>query len=94
MINKGMTDFWHDQICDYCIHQKWQKAYFSLQDKYWVFSRINVRLFKSISLSFIRWWGNVVYSVEKSYVNNLEAWKFLDLNLLRLSLEFLIDQNS
>ena len=36
--------------------------------------------------------SNVVYSVEKSYVDNLEAWKFLDLNLLRTSLEFLIDQ--
>ena len=69
-----------------------KKAHSSLQDKYWVFSRINVRLIKSISLSFIRWWGNVVYSVEKSYVDNLEAWKFLDLNLLRTALEFLIDQ--
>ena len=56
-----------------------------------VFSRINVRLIKSISLSFLRWCGNVVYSVENSYVDNLEAWKFLDLNLLRTSLEFLID---
>ena len=69
-----------------------KKAQSSLQAKYWVFSRMNVRLIKSISLSFIRWWGNVVYSVEKSYVDNLEAWKFLDLNLLRTSLEFLIDQ--
>ena len=65
-----------------------------MQAKYWVFSRITIRLIKSINLSFIRWWGNVVYSVEKSYVDNLEAWKFLDLNLLRTSLEFLIDQNS
>ena len=48
-----------------------------LQANYWVFSRMNVRLIKSISLSFIRWWGNVVYSVEKSYVDNFEAWKFL-----------------
>ena len=67
-----------------------KKADSSLQAKYWVFSRINVRLIKSIS--FIKWWGNVVYSVEKSYVDNLEAWKFLVLNLLRTSLEFLIDQ--
>ena len=49
-----------------------EKAHSSLQAKYWVFSRINVRLIKLISLSFIRWWGNVVYSVEKSYVDNLE----------------------
>ena len=49
-----------------------KKAHSSLQAKYWVFSRLNVRLIKSISLSFIRWWGNVVYSVEKSYVDNLE----------------------
>ena len=31
-----------------------------------------------------------MYSVEKSYVDNLEARKFSD--LLRTSLEFLIDQ--
>ena len=53
-----------------------------------------VRLIKPISLSFIRRCGNVVYSVEKSYVDHLEALKFLDLNLVRTSLEFLIDQNS
>ena len=34
----------------------------------------------------------MVYSVEKSYVDNLEALKFLYLTLLRTSLEFLIDQ--
>ena len=34
----------------------------------------------------------MVYSLEKSYVENLEAFEFLDLNLLRTSLEFLIDQ--
>ena len=27
-----------------------------------------------------------------SYVENLEAWKFLDLNFLRTSSEFLTDQ--
>ena len=70
-----------------------KKALSSLQAKYWIFSLLNVKLIKSISISFIRWWGNIVYSVEKSYVDNLEALKFLDLNLLRTSLiEFLIDQ--
>ena len=34
----------------------------------------------------------MVYSVEKSYVDNLEALKFLDLNLLTTSLAFLIYQ--
>ena len=53
-----------------------------------------VRLIKSVSLSYIRWWGNVVYSVEKSYVDNLEAWKVLDLKLLRTPLEFLLTKNS
>ena len=52
-----------------------KKAHSSLQAKYWVFSQINVRLITSISLSFIRWWDNVVYSVEKSYVDILEALK-------------------
>ena len=68
-----------------------KKAHSSLQDKYLVFIVINVRLIKSISLSFIGWWDNVVHSVQKSYVDNLEALKFLHLNLLSTSLEFLND---
>ena len=32
--------------------------------------------------------GNVVYSVEKSYVDNLEAWKFLDLIFWELHRNF------
>ena len=31
---------------------------------------------------------------KKTYVDNLEAWKFLDLNLLRTSLDFSIDQKN
>ena len=68
--------FWHYHKLWLLYTSEVKKAHSSLQAKYWVFSRINVRLIKSISLSFIRWWGNVVYSVEKSYVDNLEAWKF------------------
>ena len=34
----------------------------------------------------------MVYDVEKSYVDNLEALKILDLNLLRTAFEFLIGQ--
>ena len=84
--------FLHDHNLWLLYTSEVKKAHSSLQANYWVFSRINVWLIKSIRLSFIRWWGNVVYSVEKSYVDNLEAWKFLDLILLRTSLEFLIDQ--
>ena len=67
-------------------------AHSSLLAKYWVISRIKVRLNKLISLCFIRFWGNVVYSVEKSYVDNLEALKVLDLNLFTTLLTFVIDQ--
>ena len=41
----------------------------------------------------IRLWGNVVKRVEKSYVDKLDARKPLDFNLLRISSEYLIDQN-
>ena len=50
-------------------------------------------VFKSFQyISLIGWWGNVVYSVEKSQIDNLEAFKPLDFNLLRTSLEVFIDQ--
>ena len=91
-INKDITDFLTRPYIVIIVYIRSEKAHSSLQTKYLVFSWINVRLIKSISLSFIRWWGNVVYSAEKSYVDNLEAWKVIDLNLLRTSLEFLIDQ--
>ena len=84
--------FWHYHKLWLLYTSEVKKAHSSLQAKYCVFYRINVRLIILINLSFIRRWGNVVYSVEKSYVDNLEAWKFLDLNLLRTSMEFLIDK--
>ena len=42
----------------------------------------------------IRLWDNVEKQVEKSYVDKPDARKPLDFNLLRISTEFLIDQNN
>ena len=47
-----------------------------------------------VSFSWIKLGGNVVKRVEKLYVDTLDARKPLDLNLLRISPEFLIEQNS
>ena len=38
------------------------------------------RSVNQINKLIFRWCGNVVWSVEKSYVDNLEALKILDLN--------------
>ena len=47
---------------------------------------------KSTILSLIRLWGRVVYNVEKSYVDKLDARKPRDFSLFNTSHEFLIDQ--
>ena len=47
---------------------------------------------KSTSLSLIRLRGKVVYHVEKSYVEKLDARKPRDFSLFNTSHEFLIDQ--
>ena len=47
---------------------------------------------KSTSLSLIRLWVKVVYNVEKSYVDKLDARKPRDFSLFNTSHEFLIDQ--
>ena len=39
-------------------------------------------------------WGKVVYNVEKSYVDKLDARKPRDFSLFNTSHEFLIDQKS
>ena len=47
---------------------------------------------ESTSLSLIRLWVKVVYTVEKSYVDKLDVRKPQDFNLFKTSHEFLIDQ--
>ena len=90
MINKGIIDFLTRPTIVNIVYIRSEESAFFVASQ--IFPRKDVRLIKSSSLSFIRCWGNVVYSVEKSFVDNLEALKFLDLNLLRTSLEFSIDQ--
>ena len=46
-----------------------------------------------VQLVPIKLWGNIVQRVNKSYVDRLDARKPFDFNLLRISLEFLTDQN-
>ena len=50
-------------------------------------------LIKSSSFSSIRLCGNVVYKVEKSYVDKLVTRYLLHFSLLSTSPEFFIDQN-
>ena len=47
---------------------------------------------KSSGLSLIRLWGKVVFKVEKSYVDRLDAQKPPDFSLFNTSYECLIDQ--
>ena len=54
---------------------------------------LKVHSIKSRSFSLIRLCGNVVYRVEKSYVDKLVARNPLHFNLLSTSPEFFIDQN-
>ena len=51
-----------------------------------------VRSIKYTCLSLIRLWGKIVYNVEKSYVDKLDAQKPRDFSLFNTSHEFLIDQ--
>ena len=48
---------------------------------------------KSTNLSLIRLWGKVVYNVEKSYVDKVDAQKPRDFSLFNTSHDFLIYQN-
>ena len=54
---------------------------------------LNVHSIKSSVISLIRLCGNVVYRVEKSYVDKLVARNPLHFNLLSTSPECFIDQN-
>ena len=53
---------------------------------------LKVLSIKSTNLSLIRLWGKVVFNVEKSYVDKLDARKPRDFRLFNTSHEFLIDQ--
>ena len=54
---------------------------------------LKVHSIKSSTFSLIRLCGNVVYTVEKSYVDKLVARNPLPFNLLNTSPEFFIYQN-
>ena len=70
-----------------------KKAFLSLHSILKEPSLWKVSSIKSTSLSLIRLWGKVVYYVEKSYVDKLDARKPRDFSLFSTSHEFLIDQN-
>ena len=55
---------------------------------------IGTYILQAKSNSLIRLQINVVMRVEKPHVDKDYAWKPLDFNLLRISFELLIDQNT
>ena len=58
----------------------------------YTYNRSQVSVYRTIG-PLVRLCGNVVYRVEKSYVDKLVARNPLHFNLLSTSPEFLIDQN-
>ena len=49
---------------------------------------------KSSFFSLIRLCGNVVYRIEKSYMDKLVAWNPLNFSLLSISTDFLLTKTS